>query len=104
VEAVRPETVRLVSELPVSPLSTTGLAKVPALRSTCHWLDWCEFPESGSEKALPKRVAPVAVIEDTEEIVGVFGAVFAGDAVVKLKEVLQELQFPLLSRYRTRAR
>jgi hypothetical protein len=48
-------------------------------------------------------VADVAVMEVTEERVGVFGAAFDGATVVKPNEMLHELQFPLLSLYRTRA-
>jgi hypothetical protein len=42
------------------------------------------LPGSASEKALPFRVAVVPVIEVTDPMVGVLGAVFDGAAVVKL--------------------
>jgi hypothetical protein len=92
-----------VREVVVSPLSMSGSEKLPVLSTTCHWLDWCVSPPFGSEKALPLSVTPVAERRDAEVTVGVLGAAFEAAPVVKFRAALQELQFPLLSRYRTLA-
>jgi hypothetical protein len=62
------------------------------------------FPAFGSENELPIRVTDVCAIEVTDAMLGVFGGAFEAAPVVKATAKLQELQFPLLSRYRTRAR
>jgi hypothetical protein len=72
--------------------------KLPPLRVTCHWLERWVSPGLGSEKALPFRVAVVAAIAETPETEGVFGEALGVEAVVKLYDALQSLQFPALSR------